>query len=239
MAERLFAQALPAVTDFTSPRAWAFSLLGIHEYLRHSNRDCPANDLRTDLTKRLVAIFDAVAAPGWTWFEESLTYDNAKLAHALIVSGRSTGQTRVYERGMQALRWLVGVQTSHRGQLRPIGSNGFYERSGPRAEFDQQPVEAQSTISACLEAYRITADPWWYEQAQRSFDWFLGWNDLGLELYAPETGGCRDGLHPNRTNENQGAESVLAFLLSLAEMRLIQNTATGVQRTGRAAPITQ
>jgi len=239
MAEQLFAQALPAVTDFTSPRAWAFSLIGIHEYLRRLNADRLAKDVREELTKRLVAIFDKVAEPGWSWFEDGLTYDNAKLAHALIVSGCATGQTMAYERGIQALRWLVGVQTSQHGQLRPIGSNGFYKRNGARADFDQQPIEAQTTVSACLEAYRATADPWWYEQAQRAFDWFLGWNDLGLELYCPQTGGCRDGLHADRGNENQGAESTLAFLLSLAEMRLIQNTATGVQRAGLAAPITQ
>jgi len=239
MAQELFKQALPAVTDFTSPRAWAFSLIGIHEYLRQMKSDRLAKDVREELTGRLTTIFDKVAEPGWTWFEEGLTYDNAKLAHALIVSGRATGKKPVYERGIQALRWLVGVQTSQHGQLRPIGSNGFYRHNGPRASFDQQPIEAQTTISACLEAYRATADPWWYDQAQRAFDWFLGWNDLGVELYARQTGGCRDGLHPDRSNENQGAESTLAFLLSLAEMRLIQNTAAVVQRTALPAPIAQ
>jgi hypothetical protein len=237
MAEQLFAQALPAARDFTSPRAWAFSLIGIHEYLRQMKGDRLAKDVREELTGRLVAIFDKVAEPGWTWFEEGLTYDNAKLAHALIVSGRATGQKSVYERGMQALRWLVDVQTSQHGQLRPIGSNGFYKRNGVRADFDQQPIEAQTTVSACLEAYRATSDLWWYDQAQRAFDWFLGWNDIGQELYCPRTGGCCDGLHPDRGNENQGAESTLAFLLSLAEMRLIQNTATGVRRAGMAATI--
>ena len=242
MAKQLFAQALPAVTDFTSPRAWAFSLIGIHEYLRQMKGDRRArlaHDVREELTKRLVAIFDKVAEPGWTWFEQGLTYDNAKLAHALIVSGRATGQKNVYERGMQALRWLVGVQTSQHGQLRPIGSNGFYKHNGARADFDQQPIEAQTTVSACLEAYRTTADPWWHEQAQRAFDWFLGSNDLGLELYARQTGGCRDGLHPDRGNENQGAESTLAFLLSLAEMRLTQNRVIGVQRAALAVSTTQ
>jgi glycosyltransferase involved in cell wall biosynthesis len=237
MAEQLFAQALPAVTGFTSPRAWAFSLIGIHEYLRRMRGDRLAHDVREDLTGRLMTLFDQVAEPGWTWFEDGLTYDNAKLAHALIVSGRATGKKNVSERGIQALRWLVGVQTSRHGRLRPIGSNGFYKRNGRRADFDQQPIEAQTTVSACLEAYRTTADPWWYEQAQCAFDWFLGWNDLGLELYARQTGGCRDGLHADRGNENQGAESTLAFLLSLAEMRLIQNTAISVQRAGVAATI--
>jgi glycosyltransferase involved in cell wall biosynthesis len=238
MAELLFAQALPAAMKFTSPRAWAFSLIGIDEFLTRRKDDRLANDVREDLTGKLVTIFDKVAAPGWTWFEEGLTYDNAKLAHALIVSGRATGKTGVYDRGIQALRWLVGIQTSPHDQLRPIGSNGFYPRNGARAVFDQQPIEAQSTISACLEAYRATADPWWYEQAQRSFDWFLGWNDLGLELYSNQSGGCRDGLHSDRGNENQGAESMLAFLLSLAEMRLMQNTATGVHRVAMAVPRT-
>jgi glycosyltransferase involved in cell wall biosynthesis len=239
LAQQLFAEALPAVTDFTSPRAWAFSLIGIHEYLRWVDCDRPAKDVRQELTRRLVTLFDNVAQPGWTWFEEGLTYDNAKLAHALILSGRATGQSGVYERGIKALRWLVEVQTSPHGLLRPIGSNGFYKRNGARAAFDQQPIEAQTTVSACLAAYRATADPWWYQQAQRAFDWFLGRNDLGLELYAPLTGGCRDGLHPDRGNENQGAESTLAFLLSLAEMRLMQNTAKGVQRPGLAAQVAQ
>ena len=238
-AEQLFAQALPAVTEFTSPRAWAFSLIGIHEYLRQMEGDRMANAVREELTGRLTTIFDKVAEPGWTWFEEGLTYDNAKLAHALIVSGRATGQKSVYERGIQALRWLVGIQTSRHGQLRPIGSNGFYRRNGVRADFDQQPIEAQTTVSACLEAYRATADPWWYKQAQRAFDWFLGWNDVGLELYARRTGGCRDGLHADRSNENQGAESTLAFLLSLVEMRLTQNTPNAAQPVSMAARMAQ
>ncbi len=236
-AEQLFARALPAVKSFTSPRAWAFSLIGIHAYLRRANNDHLAAGLREELTRRLTTLFDKVAQPGWTWFEESLTYDNAKLAHALIVSGYDTGQRDVYDRGIQSLRWLVAVQTSRSGHLRPVGSNGFYQRNGTRAEFDQQPLEAHATVSACLAAYRATADLWWYEQAQRAFDWFLGWNDLGLELYSPRTGGCRDGLHPDRTNENQGAESMLAFLLSQAEMRLVQNTATRVQQPGWPTPV--
>jgi hypothetical protein len=235
MSAQLFAQALPAVAEFTSPRAWAFSLIGIHEYLRQMKSDRQAKRVRKELTERLVAIFDQVAEPGWTWFEQSLTYDNAKLAHALIVSGRAMRQKNVYERGIQSLRWLVGVQTSQYGQLRPIGSNGFYKRNGARAKFDQQPIEAQTTVSACLEAYRATADPWWHRQAQRAFDWFLGSNDLGLELYARQNGGCRDGLHPDRGNQNQGAESTLAFLLSLAEMRLTQNAAASVPRAAMAA----
>ena len=223
MAGQLFARGLPAVSDFTSPRAWAFALLGIHEYLGRMSGDRQVHQTRESLTARLMELFDRSARPEWPWFEEELTYDNAKLAHALIQSGRATGQTEILRRGLESLHWLVEMQTSENGHFRPIGSNGFHRRGGPRAHFDQQPIEAQSMVSACLEAYRTTSDAFWHEQAHRAFDWFLGWNDLGLELYSPSTGGCRDALHVDRVNGNQGAESTLAFLLALAEMRIMQN----------------
>jgi glycosyltransferase involved in cell wall biosynthesis len=226
MAGQLFARALPALTEFTSPRAWAFGLIGIHEYLRRLSGDSLVNQTRETLTCRLMELFANNAKPEWRWFEDELSYDNAKLAHALILSGHATGQTQVFERGLDALRWLNELQISEKGHFRPVGSNGFYRRGGTRANFDQQPIEAQAMVSACLEAYRATSDVWWYEQAQRAFDWFIGWNDLGLELYSPESGGCGDGLHVDRVNGNQGAESTLAFLLSLAEMRLAQNMVT-------------
>ncbi len=226
MAGQLFARALPALADFTSPRAWAFGLIGIHEYLHRLSGDSLVNQTRETLTCRLMGLLAKNARPDWCWFEEELSYDNAKLAHALILSGHATGQSQILERGLHALRWLNDLQVSEKGHFRPIGSNGFYKRGGARASFDQQPIEAQAMVSACLEAYRTTSDVWWFEQAQRAFDWFIGWNDLGLELYSPESGGCGDGLHVDRVNGNQGAESTLAFLLSLAEMRLAQNMVT-------------
>jgi glycosyltransferase involved in cell wall biosynthesis len=226
MAGQLFALALPALTSFTSPRAWAFGLIGIHEYLRRLSGDSLVNQTRETLIARLMDLSERNARPDWTWFEQELSYDNAKLAHALILSGRTTGQPAVVERGLECLRWLNELQIAGKGHFRPIGSNGFYRRGGERAHFDQQPIEAQAMVSACLAAYRTTSDFWWYEQAQRAFDWFIGWNDLGLDLYSAENGGCHDGLHVDRVNGNQGAESTLAFLLSLAEMRRAQNMVT-------------
>lgn len=230
MSGQLFAQALPLVTRFTSPRAWAYVLLGIHEYLHRLSGDRAVSQVRDTLTTLLMELHDRTSVPDWPWFEEELTYDNARLAHALILSGHDTGQTSVVERGLQTLRWLAEVQTSENGHLRPIGSNGFFRRGGVRALFDQQPVEAQAMVSASLAAFQVTSDPWWFEQAHRAFDWFLGWNDLGLELYAPSTGGCRDALHVDRVNGNQGAESTLAFLISLAEMQRMQNAVTLLDR---------
>ncbi len=234
MAGQLFAQALPPLTGFTSPRAWAFALIGIHEYLRRLNGDSMVKQIRDNLVFRLLKLFERASTPDWQWFEEELSYDNAKLPHALIATGQATGQKEVLNCGLTALRWLIGIQTSEKGHFRPVGSNGFHRRGGTRAMFDQQPVEAHATISACLEAYRSTSDIWWHERAQDAFDWFIGSNDLGLEVYSPETGGCRDGLHVDRVNSNQGAESTLSFLLSLAEMRQAQNLLTSFKEPAAA-----
>ena len=156
MSGQVFAQALPAAIEFTSPRAWAFTLLGIDEYLRRLSGDRFAQQARETLLTKLMDLFDRSAQPDWPWFEDVLSYDNAKLAHALILSGRATGQSKVYERGLEALRWVVRIQTAENGDFRPIGSNGFYPRGGTRANFDQQPIEAHAMVSACLEAYRAT-----------------------------------------------------------------------------------
>jgi hypothetical protein len=125
--------------------------------------------------------------------------------------------------GLHALGWLVTVQRAPQEHFRAIGCNGFYRKGHKRARFDQQPIEANATVAACLEAYRATQDPAWMNEARSAFEWFLGRNDLGQELYDPGTGGCCDGLQEDRVNRNQGAESTLAFLLSLAEMSLLES----------------
>ncbi len=222
LAGRLFSRALPATVNFTSPRAWAFALLAIHEYLRRFSGDRAANRVRETLTSKLLGLYNHNRADDWEWFENIVSYDNAKLSHALILSGHWTNRPDVLEAGLRSLRWLMDLQTSPNGCYSPIGSNGFYRRGEERAHFDQQPLEAGSMVSACLEAHRATGDAYWAEKAGVVFEWFLGRNDLGIALYDPLTGACRDGLHTNRVNQNQGAESTLAYLLSLSEMRLAQ-----------------
>ena len=226
LAAELFEQALPVAAEFASPRAWAFTLIGIDEYLQRFGGDRRANQIRDALTARLMQSYADTATDDWHWFEEVASYANAKLPHALILSGRCLNAAPMLETGLKALRWLVKVQTSDAGAFRPIGSNGFYRRGQERAQFDQQPIEAQATVSACIEAYHATNDLFWVAEARRAFEWFLGRNDLGLALYDAGTGGCRDGLHVDRLSQNQGAESTLAFLLALAEQRALQNTLT-------------
>lgn len=225
MAGRVFQQSLLPIVETTSPRAWAFAIMGIHEYLRRLSGDRRAGRAQEDLGGRLLALYQNNRQEQWRWFENGLSYCNAALPHALLLWGHSTSNAPAVEAGLETLRWLAELQRpdGEIGHFVPIGSNGFFPKDGERARFDQQPVEAQAMVSACLVAYRITADEYWRKEARRAFEWFLGRNDLNLPLYDPISGGCRDGLHPDRPNENQGAESTLAFLQSLLEFKLAEN----------------
>jgi hypothetical protein len=189
-------------------------------YLDWFPGDRAIQNLRNVLANRLLDIYERAHSETWQWFEKSLSYSNARLPQALILAGCRSGNKRMIEVGIESLRWLVAEQ--HRGDENifvPIGSSGFFTEGGEKARFDQQPVEACATISACLEAYRLTRESSWLEEAQRVFGWFFGKNDLQVPLYDASTGGCRDGLHLDRANENQGAESTLSFLTALLEMQ--------------------
>jgi hypothetical protein len=198
--------------------------LGIHEYFRRLSGDRLASQVRDTLTARLIDLYERSSEPDWPWFEPLLSYDNARLPHALIVSGEASGDDKALQIGLESLRWLVEQQKAPQGHFRPIGNNGFYPKGQERPQFDQQPIEAYATVSACLDAFRVTESADWLWEARNAFEWFLGRNDLGLELYDANTGGCNDGLQEDRINHNEGAESTLAFLLSLAEMELMGGT---------------
>ncbi len=229
----LFEQALPLIVETTSPRAWAFALIGIHEYLRRFDGDRRAGQIREELAGRLLRLYQQCRTDDWRWYEDRLTYCNAVLPHAMLLSGRWLGNDAIVGAGFESLEWLAGLQhsTPPGGHFVPIGSNGFYIQGRERARFDQQPVEAQNMAAACLEAYRITGKDTWRREARRAFEWFLGRNDLNLPVYDPTTGGCNDGLHPDRLNANQGAESTLAFLQILLELRLATDIAQPTEIT--------
>jgi glycosyltransferase involved in cell wall biosynthesis len=221
-AGRLFEAAVPAVLTFSSPRAWAFSILGMQAYLDWFPGDRAIEGIRNTLANRLLDIYERTHSETWHWFEKSLAYSNARLPQALILAGWRSNNHRMIEVGMDSLKWLVAEQ--HRDDAEifvPIGSNGFFIEGNGKARFDQQPVEACATVSACLEVYRLTEEGQWLEEAMRVFSWFLGKNDLQAPLYDAATGGCRDGLHPDRVNENEGSESTLSFLMALLEMQAV------------------
>ncbi len=218
-AAALFAEALPIVESFHSPRTWAFTLLGLDAYHTAVPKDFRARHMQKLLADRLMSNLSRFATDDWVWFEAGLAYDNARLPQALIVTGISMEVPAYIEAGLRSLRWLMTLQTTPAGCFRPIGTESFHEqRRAPRA-FDQQPLEATATISACAAAWRADGDAAWQAHIMRAFAWFLGDNDLGLPLADVATGSCRDGLHPDRANENRGAESVVCYLLALAEIR--------------------
>ena len=218
-AVALFVEALPAVEGFSSPRAWSFALLGLDAYCASVAEDCAASRLRGLLANRLVALLTAAETRGWEWFEESLAYDNARLSQALIATGCATHTPSYVNAGLRSLRWLMRLQTSPTGIFRPVGSESFGAKRLPPRAFDQQPLEAAASIAACVAAWRADGDPAWRTEAARVFAWFLGSNDLSSPLVDLDTGSCRDGLHPDRANENRGGESAVSYLLSLAQMR--------------------
>lgn len=223
-AAALFATALSSVEDFTSPRAWAFTLLGLDAFCEARCGDAEAERMRGLLAERLTAILAEHETPDWVWFEPGLAYDNARLSQALILTGLSTGAADQVDAGLRTLAWLTAQQTAPAGHFRPVGSHGFGELRSPPRAFDQQPLEAAATISACLVAARTGGEIDWEAEAERAFAWFLGDNDLSTPLIDRDTGACRDGLHPDRANENRGGESVVSYLLGLTEMRRMART---------------
>lgn len=222
-AGRLFELAIPAAIEFKSPRACAFALLGLQEYLESFPGDRAALTGSDVLANRLLSSYRANHSVDWSWFENDLAYSNARLPQALIRAGMRAANEEMVSAGLEALDWLVTIQRCEvKGHFVPIGSQGFYSKKTEKARFDQQPVEAGAVVSACLEAYRATGKTRWRKEAWSAFNWFLGDNDLQIALYDPITGGCRDGLHPDRANENQGAESTLSFLMALLEMSKLE-----------------
>jgi glycosyltransferase involved in cell wall biosynthesis len=224
-AGRLFEFSLPAAVEFHSPRACAYTVLGIQEYLHSYPGDRDAQRVRFALARRLLDMYESIRRPDWKWFEDILAYGNARLSQAMLLVGSACSDERMLSAGLDSLDWLMKTQCCQtNGHFVPIGSQGFYRQGGEQARFDQQPIEAAGAVSACLQAYRVTGDSRWRCDAWTAFNWFLGDNDLQVPLYDSVTGGCRDGLHPDRANENQGAESTLSFLMSLLEMHALQES---------------
>jgi glycosyltransferase involved in cell wall biosynthesis len=225
---QLFESAVPATLAFTSPRAWAFSVLGMQGYLDWFPGDRIIQGTRNLLANRLLDLYERTHSEGWQWFEESLAYSNARLSQALILAGWNGKNRRMVDVGCESLKWLVAQQHQDDGHVFvPIGSTGFFAKGKDKARFDQQPVEACATVAACLQAYRVSGDSLWLDEAWSAFRWFLGENDLQVPLYDAATGGCRDGLHPDRVNENQGAESTLSFLMALLDMQAVETSTAG------------
>jgi hypothetical protein len=218
-----FDRAVSVLSEFKSPRSLAFGLVGIHAYLARFGGDSKIRRFRENIANHLFDLYSSNASEKWPWIEDTLTYDNGKIPQALLMSGQWLQRGDMVEAGLSSLEWLIKIQTSKKGYFTPIGNSGWHPRDGEKARFDQQPLEVHSILEACVEAFKISQDPKWITEARHCFEWFLGRNDLNISLYNYKTGGCYDALTPTGPNLNQGAESTLAWLLSLLNMYYLDN----------------
>jgi glycosyltransferase involved in cell wall biosynthesis len=223
----LFPAAIRAVAETPSPRAWALAVIGISRYLERLGGDRFATAIRDGLVTRLYSLQQSTAGDDWPWLEDVVTYENARPCEALVIGGAETGDRAAIAVGLRMLRWLDEMQRGGNGCFRPVGCRGFFPRGGRPAAFDQQPIEPQAMVAAALAAWRATGEDGWQETAWRAFEWYHGRNELGIRLYDATSGGCRDGLLEDRTNDNQGAESTLAHLEALLEMFAIRRRGVG------------
>lgn len=212
-ARLIFDRALPWARVSTSPRTIAYVCLGIHERLQAEPED---RNLRTNLelmADSLVVLYEHNQASNWKWFEDILTYDNARLCQALLVAYKSLGKKTYIDVAEITLQFLKKVETIDEIHV-PIGNQGWYAKGGTRAIYDQQPVEPGAMIEAATIAYRLNRSKLYEEALREALGWFFGINTKSVKLYDDSTGACYDGINPNGLNENQGAESTLAFLLA-------------------------
>ena len=232
----LFLEGLLAARNFSSPRAWAFTLLGIGHFCATGMARPFLQEVQKELADRLVRLYRQQSGPGWHWFEDSVTYDNAKFSEALLMTYALTGTPAYLDTALGSLEFLLEGQTARAGYFRPVGCQGFWHRGSRPAQFDQQPLEAQAMTAACLRASAVTGIPHWTEPAQHCYSWFTGNNDHGLAMGLPSTGGCYDGLMEGGVNQNQGAESILAYMQSSLDLRKALARPVAAESSAKSIP---
>jgi hypothetical protein len=213
-ARGLFDESAQIAFEFGSPRAMGFAMLGAAAVLQAHPGHTTSRRILERFGPELMALLDETRRPEWEWFEIVLAYDNARLPEALLRAGAVLGRADLTACGLSTLEWIVARQTAPDGGFRAIGTESFGRPYAEPLPFDQQPLEAQATIDACVAAFDATRELRWAVEANRAYRWYLGQNDLGLPLASVQDGGCFDGLTPAGLNRNQGAESILALQLA-------------------------
>lgn len=234
-ARMMFDSTASMAMELGSPRARGFAMLGAAAMLDAHPGHGLATSIIATFGDELVTLLDEVRRPEWEWFEIVLAYDNARLPEALIRSGRAVGRHDLVQTGVRTLEWIVGKQTSPEGRFRAVGTESFGRPYADPLPFDQQPLEAQATIDACMAAFEATGAQRWADEAMLAYRWYLGHNDLDLPLATAHDGGCYDGLMPTGLNRNQGAESILALQLASCAISGLSSRAAGVAGQGRVA----
>lgn len=230
----LFDETAAISFEFGSPRAMGFAMLGAAAMLNAHPGHAASIQILERFGGELMTLLEEARRPEWEWFEIVLAYDNARLPEALIRAGHALGREDFVKAGLSTLEWIISRQTSPEGKFRAVGSESFGRVYADPMPFDQQPLEAQATIDACVAAFDATGDERWAVEAERAYRWYLGQNDLSLPLASTQDGGCFDGLTPSGLNRNQGAESILALQLANCAISALSKRATIVAGPKRA-----
>jgi len=211
-AGEIFQRSAGRISRFASPRSCSFGMLGC----AHAPNTPLARDMLREGADSLVALFKGASNGDWRWFEPYLTYCNARMPHALFRAYDLLGDQEYCDVAEESMRFLIRVMFED-DMLDPPGNHAWFEAGGRKSPFDQQPVEAGTMAEALVCAFRSTASMEYLGRAKQALMWYHGKNRVGAALIDPATGGCYDGLTPSGVNKNQGAESVLSYLLAREE----------------------
>ncbi|MCX6798850.1 MAG: glycosyltransferase [Candidatus Diapherotrites archaeon] len=219
-AKKMLDDALQNISKLEDARPVAFALMGLHHYFHAKPEQSDLKEKIILLGDKLLALLQQSSSEGWFWFEDALTYCNARLPHALFLAFESTKERRFLDAAEQSFRFLE--EKTVEGEIFiPVGQNGWLPKGGAKALFDQQPIEASSMVEAAVAAFKANGKERYKKTALTAFEWFFGRNSLGAKLYDETNGGCFDGLTETEVNLNQGAESTIAYLsarLSVEEL---------------------
>ncbi len=222
-AQAIFNRALPHLNNIPHLRSKAFIIKALVKVAKtlHPYKQ-QISPLIQELTNTLVTNLHQNSHNSWHWFENQLGYNNALLPESLLLGGQFLQNQEYIDLGLSSLKFLID-QTFQVNMYVPIGHSNWYKHNEERSLFDQQPEDPSSTILALATAYKQTEDISYRNLAHKCFSWFLGNNSLQQPLYNYQTGGCHDGLHPDRVNSNQGAESLISYLLARLTITEIDN----------------
>jgi hypothetical protein len=212
-AQKMLEKALPFVDCLEEPRSVSLSLLGLAEFAKAFPDKKHLLGRIEFCAEKLCKMLEFNGSEEWQWFENFLTYDNARMPHALFSAFQATGNRRFLLAAEKSFLFL-SKHTIQGEMFEPVGQDGWFPKGGQKAMFDQQPIEAASMVQAATAGFFATSDDEYKKVALTCFNWFFGGNRLGAALYDKETGACFDGLTFKEVNLNQGAESLVEFLLA-------------------------
>ncbi len=209
----IFFNASPNFEKLQSIRGIANTMVGISYYLRSNMDDELMKERLRNLAYKLILHYEENSSPDWKWFEPLLAYDNGMLPLALLHSSEILNDDKITVTALETMSFLAGISLKE-DYLSVIGNENWHKKGGEQSMYAQQPVDTQAMVLMFHQAFHLTKDKEYLNKLFTSFMWFLGENDLRINLYDFETMGCCDGLESYGVNRNQGAESSLAYLIS-------------------------